>query len=115
MANSLFLQEANYFNLLSSNLSYSMTNPVFLPEQMIQLQNIIFRAVASAIEITFASQKEMNILFFYLNMLFLLCQDDKIYLSVTAFTIHLQEIVMKKNTRTIHEKLSNHLLNKVRK
>src|SRR6266480_7132756 len=108
MANSLFLQEANYFNPLCSDLSYSMTNPVFLPEQMIQLQNIIFRAVTSAIGIVFASQKEMNISFFYPDMPFssgqdMTFKDNKTYYqSTTMFTTHLQEIVTEKNARTIH-------------
>ena len=84
MTNPLFSQEANYSDLHCSDLSYSMTNPVFLSKQMIQLQNIIFRAVASAIETAFTSQKKMNISFFYLNMSFssdqdMAFKDNKIY------------------------------------
>src|SRR5436189_71094 len=59
MANPLFSQEANYSDPHHSDLPYSMANPVFSPEQMVQLQDIISRAVASAIGTAFASQKEL--------------------------------------------------------
>ena len=87
-----------------------MTNPLFFQKQMTALQNIISQTIISAIEITFASQKEMNISFFYPDMPFLLCQDDNIYRSVTAFTNHLRRIVTEKNARTIGEHVSSHLL-----
>ena len=120
MTNPLFSQEVNYSDPHCFDLSYSMANPVFSPEQMIQLQDIISRAVASAIGTAFASQKEMNIPFFYPDMPFssgqdMTFKDNKTYYqSTTMFTTHLQEIVTEKNARTIHENLSSHLLDEAK-
>src|SRR5688572_1969316 len=94
---------------------FSMADSSFLSEQLTVIESMI-AAVISAVNIPAAindiqsvsqspayqlsaSLSMMNILFFYLDMLFSLCQDDKIYQSVTAFIIHLQEIIMKKNAR----------------
>ena len=82
MANPLFSQEVNYSDLHHSDLPYSTANPIFSPEQMIDLQDIISQAVASAIEATLASQKELalNIPFFYPDMPHdFISEDDHYY------------------------------------